>query len=1498
MTIFPPPWVHGARLALARGAWSWLFAPALALGVGLPGASAQDRGRFYSLAETREARELMERAREHLASPQRRRLAFPDLARLLERHRGDVLPQADGRSASHLGAAEWARLALMELSPAGLEEYAAEFGERAQGDLEAALARADAKGLLELARRWPVAPAAERAWWALGDLEWERGHPHEAQMAWEQGRRLAEVLRLDRTAEWAAREAASQNHTGGPEDAFLGLPAADELPGPLPGAQFERFALPLPAGPFGDNREPEAYNLFPVLWDDRLFVSTGLSVVAANALDGELLWQSDEPAGWSQLSGGARAEFFSGLDRGMSMVAPAVGSGVVVAALQIPRYDLDNADFQGIVITVRLPERRLFAFDAADGKPLWNHVPTAGIDLEAQGIAARMHVAGPPVVAGSRVLVPLVSMQGRVELHLACFELSTGTLQWSTSVLSGQRELNMFNRHEREYSAPPVHVEGHRVLVLTQLGTLAAFDLFSGNVLWQSAYDQIALPPSRGWSPPERRREWKTAPPVVADGVVLATPADSEDLIAVSLEDGTVLWSMPHERLRPMRASDYSVDTLLGTREDSVILGGGWIATYRKPGSLRSQDPGTFHLPEFELGRRVEDSPDRRPRPVLSTDGVLVAGPDRLELIPFDGARIDESRSVVLEPEERGNLLVGEGALYSLNGRWLHGFVDLAQLEERLRARLAEAPGDTEALGSLARISLRRVETLVAAGSLRLGIERLAQVRAPMEAQLEHNPGRSLVEQLGQLARREAELLAAVGESEEALVLLEEVLARAETTRERADVLLEMHPLLLGLDRTRWLALLDRIDAEARALDVSGVALARVDPLWTSFAHASSPKALAPVPLVLWIAVQRALDAERYGDPTAALEHWHAALDRARNVELAENRSAGERIQLRIGELLASAGAELYAPFEERAQRDLDDALRRRDGRALESLVRRYPFARAATAARRSLVDLALERGDVAALVQYVLAASPAERPGANDGAAGSGIAVERDQAQLLALLAVGLGRAGNRAFEEGLLASLAENHGELVLDVEPYRGMALEQWRGRTRGGLDGSLWERSQLDASLVTSARLSAPRVVVGQLPEVAPEPESTRGPAWIQMLSGAVEAFADGGDETPLWSAPLERSVPLGRAAEYCQLFSNRVAVLQGESVLGLDARDGRAVWRVVPDSGQVLDLASASGVLLLRTWTPEVGFAVLGVEPTTGITLWEVALPAERKWGAPIAGERYAVFASEAYGVNSRLVVLDVFRGAVLGTFDLDENLGPRATGWIQNGRLYLPSFVQQRLVAFDLVSKRVPWTLRLAAGMDLYGVVRQGDGVYLVAQPRTLGPGAPAGELIAVDLATGGARTVHQLGPDDRLLGVDQGRRTDLQAPFLFVASPTQGAVGTPVAAIHLPSGRRWTQRLPVQAEELYEGIWPAPVVAKNLCILPYVTRDTTTRNRRAVHLVLLDLSNGARRDARVLHGAFTRVEDLTLLSVGDALWISGWSASRGDGRFEIWRPR
>ncbi|MEM9802333.1 MAG: hypothetical protein AAGA20_18545, partial [Planctomycetota bacterium] len=197
---------EGRARAARRGVCAVALA-ALAAGVANARPAPQDgsidefRPRAFQLYDTPAARARAEEAEGHVNAG-RWSEALTELQTLIEEHRGEVLsagrPMADGarypsQSDVHAGAGSWAVQKLFELPEAGRKLYRDRFGRLADSALDRAIAAADRGSLARVAQRWPLTVAAERAWWALGDLEVELGHSGDGLRAWAR----AAALRLD-----------------------------------------------------------------------------------------------------------------------------------------------------------------------------------------------------------------------------------------------------------------------------------------------------------------------------------------------------------------------------------------------------------------------------------------------------------------------------------------------------------------------------------------------------------------------------------------------------------------------------------------------------------------------------------------------------------------------------------------------------------------------------------------------------------------------------------------------------------------------------------------------------------------------------------------------------------------------------------------------------------------------------------------------------------------------------------------------------------------------------------------------------------------------------------------------------------------------------------------------------------------------------------------------------------------------------------------------------
>ena len=1150
--------------------------PAAARGVATGTAQAQDdrsrsAGEDDSDAEARPfripdhgaAKSRMARADEHLAAG-RYAEAITELQGLLEEHRGDLLggehPPAIGRALSKQpvfpGAARRARERLIRLPPQARELYRQRFERDASAALDRARARGDRGALAEIARRWPLTRAAEQAWWALGDLEHERGEEDKALAAW--GRALASRLgdsspdptnaltsglatadawkRIEaglaaaggttdgvqqRMAVARAEASAAASSTASPGFASALEPGA---PGPLPplsdlGQESWADGVDLPPHPISGANQLE--ELFPARAADVVLVSTTLRLFALHAWSGALLWDSGEPAGWDALGERDRKEFFEGIDRSEALIAPASGGRVALAALQIPVSFVGSFRYSANVpVTTIIPDRRLFAFDLETGARIWSHEPPRGWDGEGGSFAQRMSVAGPPVVVGGRVLAPFYRLQGRIDYHVGCFDLETGALIWSTALISGQRELNMFGRAQHEFSAPPVVVVGDKVVALTQLGTVAELDLFTGELLWETLYDQIPLPKNLGIGTGATSRQvaWHNGPPAIAEGVVVAAPFDSQELFGLDLGSGAMLWSVPRGTIQE-RAGGYAggtvINQLVGARRSTVFVFGKTLAALRAPRGLAQSAPEATGGWNFADDRFLQGS--QTGRPVLAGDRIFVPFADDLLEIDVETGRRVASRPWS-NPGAGINLVVGPGEVTAISHQRVSATFDWEVLTQRARADVAAHPADPGLVLTLGRLLADRGTSewqRGQAGAARAHIDeaeavlsRVIAARAPESAAARDTSApraegeASLAgAELHRVLRAKARLRSGLADRAGALAALKKARALAPDAGALRDTLLEELALLRSsepagaphgsayLDAEQELErscgelpiLCDVLpadegqDARAAALGAGPSGLPRFTPL----VGGSARRDAAPweVPAGLWVLLDRTATAEDDGDARAQFESLHAILERHGTVELPGGTAASLAAD-RIGTLLREGRMEGYEAFEVRARALFDEASSAHDAAGLEKVARLYPHSKAADDADDRRLAWAMEGGDAASVAQIVQAMLPrgpsvSAVPGAvPTGASVSGwrlsSATEREVRALLRLSSV-LARGGSRELSSALLRRLGQVRPEVRSDLDGDGGRTLaELAAGITR-------WKATDPDADIGTFREL---------------------------------------------------------------------------------------------------------------------------------------------------------------------------------------------------------------------------------------------------------------------------------------------------------------------------------------------------------------------------------------------------------------------------------------
>jgi len=199
---------------------------------------------------------------------------------------------------------------------------------------------------------------------------------------------------------------------------------------------------------------------------------------------------------------------------------------------------------------VRTRERRsggeLVAIDPRSGRPSWRRSVPA--DLPAATKSG--WYASAPLPCGDRVVVGLRAGASGEEFHLLGLRAADGRRLWRTYVCSRVPEPWYYAQLRASwFDGMPAESEGFAV-VSPGGGIVAAVEIASGRPRWLAQYDQRQSTRTGGYY----RGGWRSHTPIVADGVVYATPPDADYLYAFGLHTGRLLWRLERGRHRHLVA--------------------------------------------------------------------------------------------------------------------------------------------------------------------------------------------------------------------------------------------------------------------------------------------------------------------------------------------------------------------------------------------------------------------------------------------------------------------------------------------------------------------------------------------------------------------------------------------------------------------------------------------------------------------------------------------------------------------------------------------------------------------------------------------------------------------------------------------------------------------------------------------------------------------------------------------------------------------------------
>jgi len=1486
---------------------------------------------FFAIPETRMAKSRLANAEEHIAA-ERWSEALEELQKLIEEHRGEMLggeTRLPGRSRPserpvHSGASQRAREILFGLPAPARALYQARVSTAAQAALGHARAQRNRRELAEVGRRWPVTNEAELAWWSLGDLELEEGRAREARLCWTRAlavRLLRPELELASAEDWdeiaatlasgdarsraaAARASAAAKLVSDTrveadriEQESLGSLSTGlegRTGGQAPGRGATSWSQPWRLNDPLPSILPRLDTFFLARSGDLLFVNPPLHVVALNAWTGVPIWETDEPEGWRTLSGDERGKLFTGVDQDGVMYAPAANSRVVVGVLQLPFSLTQTHYFSNIKITVPIPQKRLFAFEARTGKPLWDHRPPAGWDGGPAPFEQRTIVAGPPVISGDRVLAPLYLAEGRWDYHVGCFDVDTGELLWSRAIVSGQRELNMFGRPPHEFSAPPLVVDGARVFALTQLGTVACLDLFSGDVLWQTRYDQVVIPRNTSMNASPIDWVWRPAPPVVSGRTLIATPFDSKDMIGLDCVSGALVWSLPNNFFVTQGAGRNKLSKLLflGAGEREVYVLGQAIVGLTSRGGLEREAPTApqflFTHPDLQRNSNAVG------RPVIAgTRLVVPLLEERIEL------ELPSGHALPPAPWAAGhsgaNLLVGRGELFTISKSGVNGYFEWTQMVERARAEHERAPGDPRATELFCQLLGTAADNSLADGKSEAARAAIEEARKTLEdfarASGRLSPAMSAL--MHRTLRLEARVRVALADGDRARAALALARENAPTPEDLRDTLIEELALAIARPGARA-EILRLLEERVPGLTLECVQPAELDGRqpgaleWTPVALAmrgnDAEAERQELAIGLWVLCERVSSARAAHAAATELENLASILADYADVSLPAG-STGALARARIAEIFASAAKDELAAFERRAAAALADARSRSDRAALVRIPELYPCTRAATQADDARIELALAAGAPGELLGILAGEIHGEWQLAR---------ADKRELDVLTRAALGFEKAGNRELASELLRTLGAP------------GAERARWQPPDPATPIG----RFQADAPRLWA--LDGVYQILGRtLPE---DPAAER----LQLVAGSerdqggweLRAWSGANLEQPLWVADVSRMVTPGNQEAGAWrartgYARGRVLLAAPAGVVALDERTGLPAWEwsVKPEDYECASLAVTSGIALVALRpgkdSDADGDLLQALDAHGGAPLWRIRSPGAGVRALPLASSNQLVFLPPVG--NTEIAVHDLFTGARSGGFTLEQAVLSRLEddAWIEGDRLLLPWIESDRIECWDLVQRKRSWHLDLNDGASekrrLWGVLQFGNRTWLHLKPAASGSSDSNPMLCELSTAIGALSPLSnvRLAPEDWVTGLARAARRRLPSSELYVLSERpQAKEETRVRCIDLVSGERWSATLRAPFKDIGKST-PAPALSADgvaLAYNPYARSERSSSSGSSV--VFLDRSNGlVRADKRALGAeAFGRSDALELVPLGDGLLV------RGTNRLEVWR--
>lgn len=408
----------------------------------------------------------------------------------------------------------------------------------------------------------------------------------------------------------------------------------------------------------------------PVVIDGRCIYRTDEEVVARDVATGRLRWRTEGlPVQRSVQGVGARHHHYPGInmpfgDLGWHRISSGGGLVYTLHGFLPGGINLQHVLRQRPEAAAKLADSSgLAAIDPATGKLAWMIGNGRG---EEEIVAGGKFLAVPTYYQGE-LFAPVEHLE---TIYVVCLSAVDGRLRWKSAVSQspGMRQpyAGLVSSLLDRTSSPAV-VDG-RVYFVTDSGVAACLDADSGRAVWAYQYaSDVGELAGRRIHPSQLQNAGVEPinPTVVADGRVICLPADSDAVLALSTEDGSLLWSRPRERM----------DYLAGIDEQRVCLAGRGVSIL---------DARTGETTEHVAGLDVQA------RPAVTDRYLVLTTPGRMTRVDLSNASV--SAVDLSSPDGLlGNLVCLEDKVFAANTLGVSAYFQYDSVYEELTGRIETA---------------------------------------------------------------------------------------------------------------------------------------------------------------------------------------------------------------------------------------------------------------------------------------------------------------------------------------------------------------------------------------------------------------------------------------------------------------------------------------------------------------------------------------------------------------------------------------------------------------------------------------------------------------------------------------------------------------------------------------------------------------------------------------------------------------------------------------